>query len=133
MDREEVNRIKLKILERRNYLKNIDSNISIIKNQLHGGMRNRIVRREGRRYLKRVGEQKNLCENRLSLANSYLRYLDEREAVIPLGVNEDVKISVPDKTVEPRLSLLGIGSRPERREIRNFPRGISGRSVRRAS
>lgn len=133
MDRDEVNKIKLEVLERRNYLKNVDSNIATIKHQLYGGMRNRIVRREGRRYSKIIGEQKNLCERRLSLANSYLKYLDDREAVTQPNISIDVTTSVPDKLVEPRLPLLGIGSRPEKREIRTFPRGINSRSGGRVS
>ena len=128
MDKKEVEKLKVEVLERRNYLRGLDSQVPVSKRNLYGGMMNRLRRRADSRYFNEVEAQKSVYNKKLSDVNTYLKYLNEKELIKPLSNEENGKGDVSiDPLVAPPLSRIGMGSRPVKISVRNFPRGIRGR------
>ena len=132
MDRKEVEKLKVKVLERRNYLRGLDAQIPVTKRNLYGGMMSRLRRREDRRYFSAVKAQKIVYGKKLLDVNAYLEYLKEKDLIKPVGDGENGNGVVPiDPLVAPPLSRTGMGVRPFKMKVRHFPRGIRGRAERR--
>lgn len=128
MDKNEAERIKLEVLERRNYLKELDAPVKATKRNLYGGMINRVRRRADRRYFKDVKAQKIVYDKKLVDVNAYLKYLDEKELIKPLGEDVNGGFIIVPESVAPQLSRVGMVSKPVRLRVKHFPRGIKGRA-----
>ena len=132
MDRKDVEKLKVEVLERRNYLKELGDPIPVTKRSLYRGIRGRLRRRADSRYFKNVEAQKVVYNKKLLDINNYLKYLDKKDLVKPLTKeiegNGDVSI---EPLVASQLSRSGMGSKPIRLRARYFPRGIKGRAMNR--
>lgn len=76
MKKEQAEALKVKILERRNYLKEVDVPLIYSKVNLYGGMQSRVGRQEDRIFSRKVKKRRINIEKNLKTVDDYLRNLN---------------------------------------------------------
>lgn len=80
MGKKEAEELRAKILERRNYLKKIDTSVNYSKRNLYGGMQGRVARRADTNLKREVVSQRKVLDGNLKLVDNYLNQLSVRNA-----------------------------------------------------
>ena len=75
MNIQKAKAIRLQILERRNYLRDIDVPLKYSKRSLYGGMQERVRRKADKTFKKGVIQQKAFTEKKLKTVNKYIKDL----------------------------------------------------------
>ena len=76
MDKQQAETLKVQILERRNYLRDIDIPLKYSKASLYGGMQERVRRKADRTFKKGVTQQKKVIEKKLQTVDKYIQDLN---------------------------------------------------------
>ena len=145
MDKIKSEEVKFKILERRNYLKSVDAPLSYSKRNLYGGMQARVGRIADRSFHEDIVKQKKLIENKLLTINKHLDKLSAYDKNLIAYNNElaaynetistpivgDIGVMsfpiAPVSPIRPSCSVIAVGIRPQRSEVRSSKMGISSR------
>lgn len=135
MDKTQAEAIKVQILERRNYLKSIDTSLKYSKQSLYMGMQERLRRREDRAFEEKVFSRDEFLKRKLNIIEGYIekRGIYERALkappIIPVNGNGISIQSTPllVAPIPPKVVLpLALKGRKASR-VRRTKRGIRGR------
>ncbi len=139
MDKAQAEVIKLQILERRNYLKGVDTSLKYSKQSLYKGMQERVRRKEDRAFKERVLSRDEFLKRKLEVIKSYIKergiYEDALNAspVVPVNGNgigiQSTPLLIAPTPPKVILPLVLKGSNALR--VRRTKRGIRGRKNRR--
>lgn len=138
MDRTQALALRNKILERRNYLKDVDVSLTTSKRSLYGGMQERLRRREDVSFKKNIEKQKKHFEQRFNMVNTYINRLSARDAYraeirrreLLRSQSEDPDSLVFQQIVAPIIPAAPkatLASAPKRRMVRRAKRSIGKR------
>ena len=123
MDRADVEKIRLAIIERRNYLKDVDRQVTPSKRDLREGMMGRVRRKEDQRFGQNVKFQQEFYTKKLLDVDEYLSKLD-CQTIAPMSIPGEFPV-VPQPL--PSFTFNKMTPQPMRAGIRHFPKGIKGR------
>ena len=125
MDIKEAEALKVKILERRNYLSSLDLPSTYSKRNLHGGMQNRVRRKEDRVFKKEVLRQKGSIKQDISAINEYIFKLNEYN--IPSSDSDIETLSVKVAPIIPKVTFSKKPVKNKSSSVRINGRGIGSR------
>ena len=123
MNKEQAEELRLRILERRNYFKQLDHPLSYSKTQLHSGMQGRVVRQEDRRFMRDVKKGKGMANKNLKTIDKYLSDLNAYNNMPQQPIDEGAMgtMSAPAAPAVPTISLT-----PKLQMRRKVRRGMGG-------
>ncbi len=131
MNKEKAEKLKVEIIERRNYFKQLEHPLIYSKQQLHSGMYGRTVRREDREYMRDVKKRRGMSDTNLKTINKYLvnlaayknRSMSVAEAQVIDGGNGTEAPIVPEifAPMAPKIKLT-----PKLQMRRQVRRGVGG-------
>ena len=126
MDIKQAEALKLQILERRNYLKEIEPSLTYSKGSLYGGMQNRIRRKSDRAFKKIVVKQQDLVTQKLRVVNDYIKGLSSYNTSLNSisSTNGITTQSVSIAPTPPKITLPLIPNGGKARMVRRIARGI---------
>ncbi len=124
MKKEEAEALKLQIIERRNYFKQLDHPLVYPKTQLHSGMQGRVVRQEDRRYMRDVRKGGNTTNKNLKTIDKYISDLSIYNNRPILDTSEESGTPVVPEIKAPVAPSINLTPKIQmRRKVR---RGIGG-------
>lgn len=130
MNIEQAKAIRLQILERRNYLRDIDIPLKYSKRSLYGGMQERVRRKADKVFKKGVTKRKKSVGGKLQTVDKYIRDLSDYN--VNLSIYEDelanynesnnsvddglvsVKMSAPVSPIAPKAPKITLPSKPKK-------------------
>lgn len=132
MDIKQAKALRLQIVERRNYLKDIDTSLVYSKRNLYGGIQERVHRRADKVFKKGVIKQKAFVKRKLQVVDDYLTKLsDYKIALKNLNNNPDtigIKSVAPTVPIPPTITLPSIPNASKVAMVRRVKMGIRNRS-----
>lgn len=144
MNIKQAKAVRLQILERRNYLRDIDVPLKYSKRSLYGGMQERVRRKVDKVFKKGVTQQKKVIGGKLQTVNKYIKDLSAYKSDLSIYSNkladyktalrasaEDglmgVQSSVPTAPTAPTSPSITLPPKPKVTTVRRRRVGIGSR------
>lgn len=140
MDIQQAEKLKVQILERRNYLRNVDIPLKYSKTSLYRGMQERVRRKADRTFKKGITQQKKVIDKKLQTIDKYIQdrtiynqNLTTYNEALKIPVNENligvqsVSSIAPISPIAPSESLPLLSKKNKASIVRRRKIGIKSR------
>lgn len=135
MDKTQAETLRSRIIERRNYLKDIDISLVYSKRSLYGGMQERVRRKADVVFKKGVTKQKKLINKKLTEVNNYISKLSTYNIALSDyndNYNPDaigIQSVAPIVPTSPAITLPPVPNANKAAMVRRVGMGIGGRGL----